>query len=730
MNNFTSSAHELRVRPGAQRRAEDPGRIEFRSVVATAWRRAGLGLGVGVALIALVLAYAATRPPLFTAYGQLLVDPRQANLTAIQPSQPDGKVEVNLLDTDVETIGSRAAAEDLVRRYALDRDPEFNPAARASDRKPDALAFERIVQRVRDRITVDRDTKAPLISVGFSSRSPLKAARLANGLLQVFLDQKVKAKVATFEHADEGVRSGLETMRRQVEAAEQNLAEYKNAHGLYGTDDTIAAEQEASLLSQEVAKAQADAAERRASLDAALRQAGPGGSLDNVGASTTSPAMYVLRKKEAEVSIRLAQLEADFKPEYPEVKRAQAQLNDTRAAIQQETRRVLSSLRAEAQAANGRVSSLAASRGAIEGALAARDRAEPDLFSLEQKATSAKELYAAYLKRIGEIAAGRDMPQTDARIVAVADPPHSPSSPNMLDMSLFALVLGALGAAAAMIVAEVWDRTLRSRADVERELAMQVAGVLPELASVRAAARGRSQPPEDYLVREPFSSFAESFRHLHAFVALRPGPSGGGRIIAFTSAIPGEGKSLSCCCLGRAMALSGKRVVVVDCDLRRRGLTRRLGEADRGVVQVADGSVPLAEALRLDAASGLWVLPASPNAVPEDLFAHPETERLFERLREDFDYVLLDTPPVLGVADARVVAGKADQVLLGVRWDRTPLRAAQAAAQILYESGAPIVGAVLTRVDARGYAGFSSAGQTPYGQARRRPVGVAVLQGG
>lgn len=717
MNTIVPSAYNFAMRPPPPGRAHDPGRIEVRRVLDAVLRRAGLGLGVAVALILVVLVYADTRPPLYTAYGQVMVDPGQANLTAIEPVQTRGKLEVNLLDTQSEIIASRGVAEALVRRYALDLDPEFNPAARATGYRPDALALQRVVQRVRDRIDVDRGEKSTLINVGFTSRSPRKAAMLANGLMQVFLDEEIKAKVARYEHADGGVRAGLESMRRQVEAAEQNLAQYKNAHGVYGKGNSVASEQESALLSREIAAAQADAAERRSSLEEALRQAGPGATSDNVGASTTSPAMRVLRKKEAEISIRLAQLQTDFTPEYPEVKRTQAQLNDVRAEIRRETQRVLSSLRAEAQAAQGRVSSLAASRGAVQGALAARDRSEPELFSLEQRANSAKELYSAYLKRIGQIAAARDMPQADARIVATAYPPRGPTSPNMLDMSLFALVLGGLGGGAAVTLAELWNRTVRSRLEVEQHLGLSVAGVLPELSSV-APRRRRTEAPEDYLVSAPLSSFAEGFRNLFAFLSVRRGSSRG-RVIALTSAIPGEGKSLTCFCLGRAMALSGKRVVAVDCDLRQRGLTRRAGEARHGLVQVVEGSIPLAGALRLDAMTGLWVLPATANAVPEDLFAKPEIDRLFEQLRQDFDYVLLDTPPVLGVADARVVTRKADQVLLALRWNRTPLRTVQAAAQILRESGAAVVGAILTRVDARVYGGLGDASASPFRQAYR-----------
>jgi uncharacterized protein involved in exopolysaccharide biosynthesis/Mrp family chromosome partitioning ATPase len=719
MNSVAAAPYRRAVRSTARRPEDEPGRIVLRRVIEAAWRRAGLGLVVGLALVVLVLAYAATLPRLYTAYGEVLVDPKQANLTAIQPVEPGRRLEANMLDTQVELLGSRAVADGLVRRYGLDRDPEFNPAIG----KPNPNAYERVVRRVRSRIDLWRGDKSHMITVGFTSRSPRKAAMLANGVMQVFLEEQVKEKVARLERADDGLRTGLESMRRQAEAAEQQLAAFKNAHGLYGTDDQVVAEKELSLLDQQVATAQSDAAERRAALAAARQQAG--GSLDDVGASTTSPAMRALRKKEAEVSIRLAQLRTDFTPQYPEVKRTQAQLNDVRAAIQQETRRVLSSLQADANAASGRAASLAASRGSIRSALAARDQAGPQLFSLERKVESAKEVYGAYLKRIEEIAAARDITQPEARIAVAAYPPRNPSAPEMLAIYVMAVVLGGLGAAAAIIVAELWNPTVRTATEIERRLGLSLAGLLPELASV-AGPRRRAMGPAEYLVRQPLSSFAEAFRNLNAFLSLR-GMATESKLVALTSAIPGEGKSLTCFCLGRAMALSGKRVVAIDCDLRRRGLTKQLGDVRRGVAQVVEGSTPRAEALVRDDASGLWVLPAGPGAAAEDLFARPEFDALLQQLREDFDQVLLDTPPLLGVADARIVATKADQVLLALRWDRTPLRTAQAAAHILRESGVAIAGAVLTRVDARRYAGFGGTEANPYHRAYHREFDDAPI---
>jgi capsular exopolysaccharide synthesis family protein len=293
-------------------------------------------------------------------------------------------------------------------------------------------------------------------------------------------------------------------------------------------------------------------------------------------------------------------------------------------------------------------------------------------------------------------------------------------------MALLGGLLGIVCGGAAMLIAEFWGRSLRNGQDVERELGVRFAGVLPDYASVAGRRPSRSPAAAaDYMINQPLSAFAESLRNLRAFLRLS-GPDQDGKVIAITSAVPREGKSITSLCLARAMALSGGKVVVVDCDLRQRGLTRLVGDSDTGLVQVVEGRVRLEDAMMLDAKTGLWILPAATGDIPDDLFGQEATEELFDRLSKEFDCVLLDTPPILGVADARMLAARADRVLYTVHWNKTPVRAAQAAIDILQESGADIAGALLTRVDVKKQARFGYNDSSDYFHAYRAYYAKAV----
>jgi capsular exopolysaccharide synthesis family protein len=396
------------------------------------------------------------------------------------------------------------------------------------------------------------------------------------------------------------------------------------------------------------------------------------------------------------------------------VKRTQAQLNDIRGQIQIEINRIMSSLRAEAAAASGRTSSLLGSRGAAQGGIASNNQALVGLVGLQQKADAAKQIYEAYLNRAKEVAAAGSLQQPDARINSPAATPTAPSSPNMKLGAALAFLAGLIAAGAAMLIAEFWDKQLRSRLDVERELGVPFAGVLPDFKSVKPKGlRGPEAAPAEYLVSHPFSGFAEAFRNLRAFLMVSDRGQDA-KIIALTSAVPREGKSLTSFCLARTLALSGSRVVLVDCDLRQRGASKLLGPKEVGLVEVVQDKVPLSDALVFDEKSGMFVLPACGKSVPYDLFSNPETDEVLRKLCEQFDYVILDAPPILGVADARLLCGKADRVLFIVQWNKTPLRAAQSALDILQECGANVVGALLTQVNVKGQARYGYGDSSDY----------------
>ena len=725
MNNLIPISHELPAHPGQAFRPIEPERMHLRQLFGILLQRAKLALGVGTAVFLVVLAAFALKTPTYSATGSVVIDPKSVNLArAEQPQSYGAPPDTSAVDTQVEILRSQSLAERVVRRLKLYDDPEFNGSQAPSFfglipgkppiAHPDPQLISRVANGLMSHVWVRRAGLTYVVYVGVSSTSPQKAATLTNTYMDEYLRKQLDDKIALVTRANSDLGASLEKMRRDAEVAQSRLQEYKIAHGLMSAEGATMAEQEVSTLNEQVAQAKADHAEKAARLSAAQAQLRMGSGGADVGAALGSDTIKELRKREAELSVKLAQLKTDFTEDYPEVKRTQAQLKDIRGEIQTEINRIMSNLKAEANAAAGREASLLGSRGAAQGSLASNNQATVGLVGLQQKADAAKAIYDAYLTRAKQVAAESSLQQADGSINSQASVPTVPTSPNMKLGAVLAMLAGLISAGAAIIMAEFWDKHLRSRLDVERDLGVPFAGVLPDFRSVKPKnLRGPDAQPQEYLVSHPFSGFSEAFRNLRAFLMVSA-RGGDAKLIAVTSAVPREGKSLTSFCLARTLALGGARVVLVDCDLRQRGVTKILGPREVGLVEVVQDKVPLSEALVHDPRSNCYVLPAAGKSIPYDLFSNPETDDVLRELCNEFDYVILDAPPILGVADARILAGKADRVLYLVQWNKTPLRAAQSAVDILHECGANVVGALLTKVNVKGQARYGYGDSSDY----------------
>jgi capsular exopolysaccharide synthesis family protein len=725
MNSLIPISHELPAHPGPAFRPIEPERMHLRQLFGILLQRAKLALGVGAAVFLVVLAAFALKTPTYSASGAVVIDPKGVNLArAEQPQSYGAPADASAVDTQVEILKSEALAERVVRRLKLYNDPEFNASqsarlfglipAKGPIANPDPKLVARVASGLMSHVWVHRAGLTYVVYVSVSSASPQKAAMITNIYMDEYLKKQLDDKIALVSKANGELGQSLEKMRQDAEVAVARVQEYKNAHGLMSAEGATMAEQEVTTLNTQIAAAKAEHAEKAARLAAAQSQLRLGSGGADVGAALGSETIKELRKREAELSVKLAQLKTDFTDDYPEVKRTQAQLKDIRAEIQTEINRIMSSLKADATAAAGREASLLGSRGQAAGGIQANNQALIGLVGLQQRADAAKGIYEAYLNRAKQVAAEGSLQQADASVSSLAAVPTAPSSPNMKLGAALALLAGLISAGAAIIMAEFWDKHLRSRLDVERELGVPFAGVLPDFRSVKPKnLRGPEAQPQEYLVSHPFSGFSEAFRNLRAFLMVSA-HGDDAKLLAVTSAVPREGKSLTSFCLARTLALGGARVVLVDCDLRQRGVTKILGPREVGLVEVVQDKVPLAEALVHDAKSNCWVLPAAGKSIPYDLFSNPETDDVLRELCNQFDYVILDAPPILGVADARILAGKADRVLYLVQWNKTPLRAAQSAVDILHECGANVVGALLTKVNVKGQARYGYGDSSDY----------------
>lgn len=693
--------------------------IDIHSLIAAFRRRGVLFTAVASVVCLIVLALMLGQTPVYTATANLQINTRKEQVVAGQAVLSALDAEAAIVDTEVEVLKSPQLAANVVDALYLTDDPEFNarlrksPLAAFTDRIGRAALPDREIERqqvidaVSRLLMVRRVGLTYSMAVSFTSHSPAKAARIANAFAERYLQSQLTAKFDANSQANAFLGARLEDLRRQVETADAAVSLYRIDNGLLSAQGATLTEQEISVYNQQLASARAQQAEQDARLRTARSQMAAGSNGDDVGEALTSPVVQNLRAQRASISTRVADLSVRYGPLHPDMIRGRQELADIDAQIQAEIRRVVSNLDAQAQVAQQRAASVQSSLNTARGALADNNAASVRLRELEGEAEAARAIYRAFLDRYRETSAQTGVEQADARIVSRATPPTSQSAPNLMLSIALGLVLGVAAGVGTVILANKMQTGLGGPDDIEHKLGLASIGAIP-LASAVATAEDRDLHPIDLVLQRPMSVFAEAFRGLRTsitpIISVVGEPSA--RIVAITSALPGEGKTTAALCLVRVAARSGARVLLIDGDPRRRGVTRMLGlNPDAGLAEVLHGAASWRNVLVLDPASGAQALPLAGSGLSaDDLFGAPAMAALLGELRQAFDLIVIDTAPVLVLADARILAAKADTVILLARWRRTPARAVAAAIRILNQSGARILGVTLTQVDVRAQA--------------------------
>lgn len=668
-------------------------------------RRWPLILGALLLCLAAGLVITARQTPTYLSTAEVTLDARVEPIAPLSDTDrlaPQGTPGETYIDTQVEVITSSRNVAGVVDRLGLARDARFT-----ADGATAAQAREAAIAYVESGVSAFRSGATYTISVAFEGEDAGEAARIANA----FARQYTLGTVSDKETGDAGalreVGARMETARLQAASDARVLARYRLAHDLPTTSDHSLTEQEISAYNQQVTQARAQAAEDAARLATARQQLGSGSTGEDVGEALGSGVIASLRQQQAGYSAEIASLSSKYGPRHPDLLRARSQLEAVTGQIRDEIGRVISNLSAKATVSQRRLDSLAGSLNASQGDLRRDNVAMVDLQDLDQRAQASRSLYESYLSRYKELAARIGIRQPEARVLHPAQPSDTPARPDFLLNMVLSAALGlALGLALA-VAAELMFSGLTTGEDVERRLGVPYLCSIPELGSVTSRKeRGElAGGPVDAVVEHPRSAFAEAFRNLRtsiAFAVENP------RIIAITSALPSEGKTTVALCLARSMAGGSDRILLIDCDVRRRGVSRWIGGTrEIGLLEVLRGEARIEDAVVIDARTGLAILPLS-TATQEDhaLLTGVEMDALLASAAGSWDAVIMDTAPVLPIADARLLLCKADAAIVAARWRRTPEAAVRSLLRMLPTGNVALAGMVLTRVDVRRQAAF------------------------
>jgi polysaccharide biosynthesis transport protein len=412
-----------------------------------------------------------------------------------------------------------------------------------------------------------------------------------------------------------------------------------------------------------------------------------------------------LREQEMQLVQTEAELATTYGPKHPRVEELRRQRSDVAAGINAEVKRIARSLEHELTVIRTREQNLAREIEGVRSERTVEDQTEVRLRQLEREAAAKRTVYETFLARHQELRAREGFQVSNVRVLAPARVPLEPSSPSPVFFAAVGFTASTVLGCMLGLLREQLDKSLRSERQVERTLGLPCLGVVPQ---VRGLKRGRDVLA-GYLCGKPRSAYAEGIRALYAALLVTDGGADPPlKVILLTSALPGEGKTATASSLAVSAARTGQKVLLVDFDLRRPNVAREFGHRPPGgVVEVITGAQRLDEALISNEATGIHILPV--RSSPADTTALLTSQRiraLLDELRQRYDFVVLDSPPLLAVTDARLLALHTDATVFVVRWERTKVDAAAAALKVLRDAGARIAGAVLTQVHLKKHSRF------------------------
>jgi capsular exopolysaccharide synthesis family protein len=658
------------------------------------WRVILATTGLVVCLTCLALAQ---MTPRYTASGILLYDPESTAIPGDPLAVPDQAAinEDAVTASQAAVIASLPAARELAARLNLAAVPEFNPARRgvpwplsalpprwlpARNADPDAAAAA-----ARRALAVSVLPESRVITVAFTASDPALAAAAANLAMSIYLDHERAQAIGALNDAQNWIEKNAALLQAQLTQTETALAQARAAAGVVAGAQANLTTETASRLAASLVQAQADLAMNQARLSAA--------SAGDAANAAVAPNLLPLRKEQADLTAQVQALAGQYGLAYPSLVAARTSLAAITAEINAETGREMDAARAEVAADQAEISTLQAALAAARNQSQTEDTDSAPIRALQDREDAGRDMLHNMTLQADQLAQEAALTRPDARIISEAEPPDAADGPHRSLILAASLGLGLCLGLLLAGLAEALDTSFRSGGDIRFETGLLCLAQVPEIRAPRTA-----------VLEAPFSLFAEQIRALQtALGRCGAGAPGAGRVIAVTAARPGEGKTTLTIALARALAASGRRVVAVDGDLRQPSFDPAFGLG--GVPGLTDHLAGLAgidDIIFLDTQSTLAVIAAGGQAQAAfSLFSSAAAPQFLDELRRRYDIVLLDVPPAFALAEGRVLARLADAALLCVRWGDTPRRVVAAAIALLREAEVKLVGAALTRVDAR-----------------------------
>ena len=687
----------------------------FAAVIGFIRRQFLVVLSVALLTIGLAGVYLFTTPPLYSAQAKLMID--TGRIQVIKQSILGDDPNSAMIASQIEILKSENLALTIIKKLDLTQDPEFIGPARGlisiarnaisnlsvAKSESESDLTRHAVQAFQNQLTVSPVGNTYVIEIGFQSTDPDRAAQIANAVADQFIVDQTEARYQTIRGATVWLQDRLNELQGQSAAAERAVVDYKTKNNIIETGrwttveggGQLMNEQELTELNTALIQARAATAEAQARLDGVTQvlrdNTDPKATaIATVTTTLQNPVITQLRQQ----YLDLAQREALFLSKYGANHLAVVNLRDRMQEICRSTvnelNQIATASKKDYDIAKARENFLAKTLDATVAGSLTTNKAQIELRQLESAAKTYRALYDNFQQRYMDSAQEQSLPKTEARVITRASRPLAKSSPKSFRILAAATMGGLMLGLGLAMLREISDRVFRTGKQVEARLNIECLAIVPlikegaKAAPVSnkgaAATASRMIAPNArllrYVIDSPLSPFAEAIRAVKVNIN-QGGAAKSNKVIGITSSLPNEGKTTIAASLARISAHGGARVILVDCDLRRPSLSRKLvPKATPGLIDVIMGTASLDKVMWYDHSTHLSFLPSgirSPLIHTSEILASDALKRFFVQLRENYDYVIVDLSPVAPVVDVRSAIHLVDSYVFVVEWGKTKI---------------------------------------------------------
>ena len=620
---------------------------------------------------------------------------------------------LNLAQTDF--VGGRKASllDRLLGRGAAQRNVVRDAAAIRS-------RHEQAIGQIMGGLSVQPVALSSLVRIRFSSPSPVWAQRISIAMAEQYEKSVFDMRYAASSHARSFLDERLQQVKVKLQDSETELLKYAQKQGIVDVDNK---QPQIMMQIHGIQTAYSDAVSTRVKLEQLWQQA------DSDGGAALPQVMSDNLIQSARA--KLSQLRANYqdkltvmKPAFPEMIAIQTQVRETEKDIRNQVNLIKNSIKAQYEAALSQEKALGEKLEQLNAeALEARVHGVEYTILLREVDT-ARSLYDGLLQQVKQQSVIGDIDTNNVSIIDRAMLPYVPDSPSLGKNLMMALLLGLGAAAAAITITEVLDDTFKTPEDIEEKLGLSVLGITPRFFDPKSERTALNE-----VISDPTSPLAEAYRSLRTAVQFSTA-DGAPRTLLVTSSRPGEGKSTTAACLALNFAQLGMRVLLIDADMRNPSLHRVLSlDNSSGLSNYLSGAAEASTLVKNCIMSGVTVMttgPLPPN--PAELLASPRLGTLLSTASESFQVVIIDGPPVMGLADAPIIASIAEGTMLVIEGAKTRRALARDALKRLEFARARVVGALLNKFDPKragvsyGYGNYGYGYGYGYGQGAERYV--------